>query len=259
MAVNIFSKPVWALALGIALASCGTGQSDEQHPEAIDEQILGDADNSDPALTAALEDEIMVDPDLAGQSNRNAALTGDAVSGAPVPDTLHSPRDAQRAISDGRLLSAPAPTEGEDCEECASGRSAGRGETTLGALADRQATEPEFRECPEPVAYGLQWASTLPRAFEVYPGSEVVEAAGKNTPGCRLRVVSFRSTASMQRLLDWYYTRAIRTGYSSEHQLRHGNNVLGGYRASDEGAYYIIFAARSDGGTDVDIIATGGR
>jgi hypothetical protein len=247
-----------ALTLGLALAACGTGQTDTE-TAALDEAILGEADNSDPALTTALEDQILVDQELAGQSNANAALPGDAVSGAPIPDTMHSAREAQAAIDTGRLLSAPAPTQAEECTECSAGYSATGGDTTLGALAERQAVEPDFQTCTEPVSYGMEWASTLPRAFDIYPGAEVLEAAGKNTPGCRVRVVSFRAGADMQRLLDWYYTRAVRSGYSSEHQLRHGNHVLGGYRSRDEGAYYIIFASRADGGTDVDIVANNGR
>ncbi|MBC2776435.1 hypothetical protein [Parasphingopyxis marina] len=258
MKLNRFSTTAAILALGLGVAACGTGQTDAD-AQAMDEALLGEADNSDPALTTALEDQIMVDQELAGQSNANAALPGDAVSGVPIPDTMHSMADAQRAIAQGRLLSVPAPTQGEDCTDCSAGsRSAAQGETTLGALAQRQASEPDFRECPEPVVYGMQWASALPRPFSVYPGSEVIEAAGKNTEGCRVRVVSFRTAASMDRLLDWYYTRAVRSGYSSEHQLRHGDHVLGGYHARDEGAYYIIFAPRSGGGTDVDIIANNG-
>lgn len=256
MMPNRFSTLTAAVALSLTLAACGTGQS-ETDAEALDSALLGEADNSDPALTTALEDQIMVDQDLAGQSNANAALPGDAVSGSPIPETLHTAADAQEAISAGRLLSAPAPTQGEECTEC-DGRSAGQGETTLGAIAGRQSNTPQGAACTAPVEYGMQWASALPRAFSVYPGSEVVEAAGHNEEGCRVRVVSFRTNASMQRLLDWYYTRAVRTGFSAEHQLRHDNNVLGGYRARDEGAFYIIFAPRPGGGTDVDIIANKG-
>ncbi|MGP1283347.1 MAG: hypothetical protein ACTS1X_10260 [Parasphingopyxis sp.] len=256
MTLNRFSTTA-AIALGLTLAACGTGQTDTD-TEALDEALLGEADNSDPALTTALEDQIMVDQELAGQSNANAALPGDAVSGAPIPETLHTMRDAQEAISQGRLLSAPAPTRGEDCVDCADGRSAAQGETTLGAMAERQASDPGVDRCDGTVEYGMAWATTLPRAFDVYPGSEVAEAAGYNQPNCRMRVVSFRTTASMEHLIDWYYTRAVRSGYSSEHQLRHDNNVLGGYRSRDEGAYYIIFAPRRGGGTDVDVIVSNG-
>ena len=257
MTLNRFSTKTAALALVLTLAACGTGQT-ESDAEALDQALLGEADNSDPALTTALEDQIMVDQTLAGQSNANAALPGDAVSGSPIPETLHTVSDAQQAISQGRLLSAPAPNEGEECTECSTGRSASQGQTTLGAMANNRTNEPDFDSCSAPVEYGLQWANGLPRAFNVYPNSEIVEAAGHNTDGCRMRVVSFRSSASMQRLLDWYYTRAVRSGYSSEHQLRHDNHVLGGYRSRDEGAYYIIFAPRRGGGTDVDVIANNG-
>ncbi|MEM8695650.1 MAG: hypothetical protein AAGE05_06470 [Pseudomonadota bacterium] len=257
MTLNRFSTTAAAIALSLSLAACGTGQT-ETDAEAMDEALLGEADDSDPALTTALEDQIMVDQELAGQSNANAALPGNAVSGAPIPETLHTMRDAQEAIDAGRLLSAPAPTRGEDCVDCAGSRSAAQGETTLGAMAVRQANEPDVDTCDGTVEYGMGWATTLPSAFTVYPGSEVVEAAGYNQDGCRMRVVSFRSRASTERLIDWYYTRAVRSGYSSEHQLRHDNNVLGGFRARDEGAYYLIFAPRRGGGTDVDVIVSNG-
>ncbi|MCA1750000.1 MAG: hypothetical protein LC634_10935 [Sphingomonadales bacterium] len=96
-------------AAALVLGACGTDQHITDDPDEIDEQILGAADNSDPALTEALEDQIMVDPDLAEQSNAHAALPGEAVSGAPVPDTTHSLADAREAIEAGRLLSTPRP------------------------------------------------------------------------------------------------------------------------------------------------------
>ncbi|MBC7985295.1 MAG: hypothetical protein H7X93_01290, partial [Sphingomonadaceae bacterium] len=141
------------------------------------------------------------------------------------------------------------------------GYSAGRGETTLGALAERQsrAAPRDGAECRQNVVYGMQWADLMPRAFTVYPGAEVIEAAGKNEAHCRLRVVSFAASASMERLINWYYTRAVRTGYSAEHQIRNGNHVLGGYRERDQGAFFIIFANHPNGGTAVDIVANNGR
>lgn len=254
-----------AIALAMALAACGTGAT-ESDADGIDEQILGAADNSDPALTTALEDEIMVDTDLAAQSNANSALPNDSMGGAPVPDTFAAMtaemRSAQSAISQGRLLSAPAARQatGDECSDCSAGSSAAQGDTTLGALAETQASSPQGGSCANArVEYGMGWADRMPVAFSVYPRAEVAEAAGNDAPGCRMRVVSFRSAAGMQRMIDWYYTRAMRAGYSSEHLIRGGDHVLGGYRERDEGAYYIIFASRSDGGTDIDIVANNGR
>ncbi len=262
MTVNHIARTC-LIGAALALAACGTeGFGGETDADIIDEQILGEADNSDPALTTALEDQIMVDTDLANQSNRNAALPNDAVSGSPVPDTFGSSRQqqaqAQDAISQGRLLSAPAPREAteEDCGSCDSA-SAAHGDTTLGALASDQSSGGGC--AAGDITYSLAYADRMPAAFRPYPRSEVIEAAGNDAPDCNLRVVSFRSSVDMERLINWYYTRAIRSGYSSEHLLRHGDNVLGGYRGRDEGAYYIIFAARSDGGTNVDIVANNGR
>ena len=112
-----------AAAASLALAACGTDRHvTDEDADSIDEQILGEADNSDPALTEALADQITVDPDLTDQSNRNAALPGDAVSGAPIPDTMHSVSDARAAMAEGHLLSVPAPTRASD-----DGRSAAAG------------------------------------------------------------------------------------------------------------------------------------
>lgn len=240
-----------AMGVALALAACGTGEHvTDQDADAIDEQILGDADNSDPALTEALGDQIMVDPDLAGQSNQHAALPGDAVAGAPIPDTMHNVVDAQAAMAAGDLLSAPQATSVPD-----DGRSAAGGATTLGALAERE----HIDTCQGSVTYGNQWASTMPTAFDVYPHAELIEAAGYDAAGCKMRVASFRTSAPMQRMINWYYTRAIRSGYSAEHQLRGGAHVLGGYRSRDQGAYFIVFDERGDGGTNVDIVANDGK
>lgn len=266
-----FAKSAGVLTIALALAACGTGSEGDNQLAALDEELIGNA-SEDPALTAALEDQIMVDPDLAQQSNRHSALPGSPQTGAPVPDTLRTSaamqREAQRAIADGRLLTAPAATRAEEgCTDCAASRgarqagySAGSGETTLGALAEQQSrAAPQGTECRQNVVYGMQWADLLPRAFEVYPGAQVIEAAGKNEAHCRLRVVSFAVSAPRDRLINWYYTRAVRTGYSAEHQIRNGNHVLGGYRDRDEGAFYIIFADHPNGGTAVDIVANNGR
>lgn len=253
MLANRISTGAGVALLALSLAACGTGGPDTD-TEAMDEALLGEADNSDPALTVALEDQIMVDPDLTGQSNQNAALPGNAVSGAPIPETLDTMQDAQAAIDNGRLLSAPEAIAVEDGD----GRSAAQAQTTQGAMAERQASDPQVESCSGTVEYGIEWAASLPRAFDVYAGSEVIEASGYNQDHCRMRIVSFRTRVPMEHLIDWYYTRAIRSGFSSEHQLRHGNNVLGGFREQDEAAYYLVFAPRQGGGTTVDVVVSHG-
>ena len=73
-----------------------------------------------------------------------------------------------------------------------------------------------------------------------------------------LRRPSFSAPQPMQAVLDWYYTKAVRAGYSAEHQVDGAQHILGGTRARDDGAYVLFLTARRDGGTDLDLVANNG-
>lgn len=103
--------------------------------------------------------------------------------------------------------------------------------------------------------YNLGWAKRLPAAFPIYPGARLGEAAGNDTGACRMRVVSFTTGDDWQHVLDWYNTRAVRSGYSVDHQLRGQDHVLAGDRGSL--AYYLI-ATPIAAGTDVSLIVNAG-
>jgi hypothetical protein len=128
---------------------------------------------------------------------------------------------------------------------------------TLGELAQRQAGG--GGDCVRKVQYSMAWAAKLPAAIPLYPDARVLEAAGNDAAGCGLRVVSFASAAPKQQLIDWYYTQAVRSGYSAEHQASGAEHILAGTRARDDGAYAIFFNDRPGGGTDVDLVANRGR
>lgn len=69
------------LALVAALAGCG-GQAAREHGE--------EADGAhDPVMTAAIEGQLMVDPDLSQANNRNLAAVpaGPADPALPLPDS----------------------------------------------------------------------------------------------------------------------------------------------------------------------------
>ena len=59
-------------------------------------------------------------------------------------------------------------------------------------------------------------------------------------------------------MLDWYYTKAVRGGYSAEHQVDGEQHILGGTRERDGGAYVLFMTPRADGGTDIDFVANNG-
>src|SRR3546814_9116114 len=80
----------------------------------------------------------------------------------------------------------------------------------------------------------MAWANRMPAEFPVYPKAKLMEAAGADGGGCDLRVVSFVTNQPMQNVIDYYYTKAIRSGFDAEHQLMNGEHVLGGVRKKGE-------------------------
>ena len=95
------------------------------------------------------------------------------------------------------------------------------------------------------------------KGYEGTSYADLTEAAGVDRDGCRLRVVSFASAAPMQKMLDWYFTKATAAGYSAGHSTDGKQHVLGGVRGND--AYVVYVTARAGGGSDVDLVSNAGR
>ena len=201
-----------ALAGMAALAACGPS-SDKAELASLDKQIAGN--EADPALTSALEDQILVDPSLAQQSNRNAVRPPE------------SPARSQY----------PAPAED-------------RGASRSDGLATPSA---RAAACGDELDYGPGWARRLPPAFALYPGASLTEAAGQDRADCRMRVVTFKTDAAWRQVVDYYQRRAIGAGYSSEGQVRGTDHILGGVNARDGGAFYLIVTPLARG-SDVALI-----
>ncbi|HYD36497.1 MAG TPA: hypothetical protein VEA60_02720, partial [Allosphingosinicella sp.] len=176
------------------------------------------ANDSDPEIAAALNDQILVDGNLEAQSNRNAARTPARPASATYP--------AADPAAPGGASNAPAAL-GRNCADAAR------------------------------FDYNMGWAKRLAPSFPVYPGGRVTEAAANNSSGCSTRVVTFTTTAGWQPILDWYHTRAVRAGYTSEHQLRDGDHVLAGANEKDNGAFYLIVTPKPKG-SEVALIANNG-
>jgi hypothetical protein len=232
------------VVLPLALAAC-SGGSDE-------EAAANGANGVDPALASALQDQIMVDPGLGQQAN------GDSVRPPGQPYSGGVPADGVAANTDqintADLMKAPAPTTADaNCSECkASGDS-----LTLGGLAAAQ-KDGRTSGCAANIQYGAGWAQRLPADIPLFPQARVTEAAGADGGQCQLRVVSFSSPQPLALMVDWYYTKVVRAGYTAEHQLDGQQHILGGTRDRDGGAYVIYLTARPDGGTDIDLVANNG-
>ncbi|HEX9963520.1 MAG TPA: hypothetical protein VGB04_00885 [Allosphingosinicella sp.] len=207
-----------ALAAALALAACSRGGGEDN--------LAALGNDADPAVTSALNDQILVDSNLANQSNRNAAR--------PSP----TPAAASYPAPDGGA--APAPAKGASPAAAAIGQG-GKG------CSDAARFD-----------YNMAWANRLPQSFPVYPGGRVIEAAANNQSGCSTRVVTFATADHWQRVLDWYHTRAVRSGYSSEHQVRDGDHILAGGKESDKGAFFLVVTPKPKG-SEVALIANNGR
>lgn len=241
----------------LALAACGA-KSAESNTDSLDAELAGDtgANAGDPAIRSALQDQIMVDPALAGQSNADAVRPPQRpYAGATPPDSVAGSRN-DGTVAGGSSPSGggkPAPAPSGDCPQC----KVHDDSVTLGALARRQ-RDRRTAGCAGQLQYSTGWAQRLPADVPLYPDARVDEAAGASASGCALRVVSFSTAASVQAVVDWYYGRVTSAGYSAEHQADGAQHVLGGTRGRDGGAYVIYLRQRNDGRTDVDIVANNG-
>ena len=250
-----------ALVLPLALAACGEAPDNKAELAELDDNLTNPT--NDPAMKGALEDQILVDPDLADQNNVNAVRGASTPANAAVgPDaspngSAEGGKSAANAEFSGTgMLSAPAPTvmTKEECGSCGANKG-----VTLGQKAEQQYARRGKGTCDQKLSYNMGWSNRMPPEFKVYPKARVQEAAGVEGGLCDIRVVSFTTAASMKQVVDYYWTKAKRGGYSAEYVLRDGDHVLGGTRDSDDGAYVITLATRGDGGTSVDIVANNGR
>jgi hypothetical protein len=234
-----------ALAGALALAACGSN-TDSGNLASLDNSLVGN--DADPALTSALQDQIAVDPNLVNQSNRNAVRPPDTPTQAQYPVGQGSgsgqPGGKARQAGGGTIR---APEPGSD----SGGQQAGLASGTTGS-GDCRGAAAKFD-------YNRGWAGRLSPIFPVYPGGRLSEAAGRNQGQCRMRVVSFTTADSPRRVMDFYHNRAVRSGYSSEHQVRGEDHVLGGANQGDGGAFYLIVTPLPSGGSDASLITNNGR
>ena len=246
------------VCLPLALSACGQ-KKDDSNIDSLDAELTGNTQGNsrDPAMTAALQDQIMVDPALAGQSNNDSLRPPQQpYSGAVPPDSVAPSKTADNggagatgSSSGGK--SAPAPNG--NCPQC----KVRDDSVTLGALAKRQ-SDRKTSACAANLQYSTGWVQRLPADIPLYPDARVDEAAGSANGGCALRVVSFSTGASVKAVIDWYYGRVTGAGYSAEHQADGNQHVLGGTRGRDGGAYVIYVQPRGDGRTEVDLVANNG-
>jgi hypothetical protein len=210
------SKPFQTILLAAAaLSIAACGQSEGEKVAKLDNQIVGN--DADPALTSALEDQIMVDPTLAQQSNRNVVRPAERPAQAQYP-----------AANPGQPKAGQAPIPAVNSSGCATGK----------------------------FDYSPEWARRLPPELTIYPGGKLTEAAANNQGACRMRVVTFTSADPAPRVLDWYRGRVQGAGYTADQQQRDGDQILAGSHDGKKSAYYLIVTPKQ-AGSEVAVIVNG--
>jgi hypothetical protein len=215
-----------ASAFALTLAACGG--SDKAALDTLDGKLTGKGD-ADPALTAALEDQIMVDPALSGQANKDAIRPATQPYQAPIP--------ASETTQQSRPATSP----------------------TLGGLAEQQAeiAKDSFNGCALNVQYSADYAARLPSDLPLYPQSQVSEAAGSDQGGCKLRAVSHSTTATMKAVATYYASTANKAGYRITSKVEGNGVMVSGKRVADGGAFYVVLTPVS-GGTTADLVVNNG-
>lgn len=238
---NPLRNALAAGAAALALAACGS-----------DEGQAG-RENRDPAVTAALSDPIMADPDLTSQNRADSALSGGGPATAEIPPDKRGPEEAERArlaarelLGGGPIPPAPAPL-GE------------QGESRLARAATLQAVAEALdlggKACTASVGYGFGWTVLLPAALPVYPRGHARVAAGSDAAGCKLRLVRFVTPVAPVEVADFYYASARKAGLAAELRREGGDLVVQGGKGKARFAVYLRDGG--DGLTEVDLATSG--
>ena len=223
----------------LLLTACGSGE-EEADPLA----------ERDPAVTAALADPLMADPDLTSQNRGNAALTGGgpAAGEIPPPKRGQAELDAARAaaldLTGGGLNPAPPTTLTQETSPADA--------ATAAALVRAL---PWGRACADKLGYTASWAAKLPPALPVYPRGHVQEAAGSDTAGCPLRAVHFQTPVPVDEVVSFYATVAAKGGYALTAGKAGADLTLAGTKGA---ARFALFVRSGTGMTEVNLVTSGG-
>jgi hypothetical protein len=231
-----------AAIIGLAimgLSACSDTPS-KTEIDKLDAELAGKGSQADPALTAALEDQIMVDPSLSNQANTDSIRPADEPVQAPIPPEPKPELAAGTVSGSGAATASPT-----------------KGAVTLGQLAEQQAgiDSANFKGCGLDVDYSMAWSNRLPGDLPLYPKARVAEAAGSNKGSCALRAVTYTASVSPSTLVEYYKILAKRSGYTAESKVEGSSHVVAGTRGQD--AYYVI-VSETTGGTSADFVANNG-
>ncbi|MBC2665818.1 hypothetical protein H7F51_09805 [Novosphingobium flavum] len=229
-----------ALALVPALSACDSKAGED-----------GRRPSSDPIVSAALDEQLMADPDLARINPRHAVVTPGGPPAVPIPPEDSSPEAIAAARAEAVRLVGAAPLHAPQPEPGAPSAAGMTAELTANsALAENG----PGRGCARSLDYAFIWAARMPAVLPIYPRGHVQDAAGSDAAPCRLRVVTFRTPVPLGEVVDFYWTRGRRAGLSPRHRLAGEDHVVAGQKGA---AAFVAYVRSRDLMTEVDLVTNG--
>lgn len=220
--------------LAVALAGCGGGNT------------AADQKQGDAALSAVLDDPIMVEPDLGSMDQSRAGLTAGEPGGTAVP--LVDRSDAAVAAARGDALRLV----GGKIDVLPSAESTEVASPALLAVTAEQlaAALPGVRlDCVKAMRYGMAWAARFPDVIAPYPRSNALEAAGVDSAGCRVRVALFVTPVGKQDVIGFFHARLRASGTKPRFEESNGTSLL--TATSQVSARLVRVREREDGLVEV--------
>lgn len=224
--------------LAFALSACGGNPTAEQ--TAIVNEV-------DPYIARALNDPLMVDPDLAYRNEANAAITIGYDHALPsfkgTEESASAAREVARLelLEEGPIRDLPMPSL----------------EPGPASLANQYGVEAVLEvvgappRCRKDIEGDFAYAASLPDIARVMPHGMVRVAAAVEAPECDLRLVRYVTPVPIVDALQYHYTIATREGFEVSYFAEPEASLT----ADRRGTFLRVFARATSGNlTAVDVV-----
>lgn len=228
------------MAVASTLAACGGDKA---------EKVAGQG--ADPLLAHALAGPLMADPDLASRNHALAAIAGGGPEVVEMPliengaETIAAAKVEAAKLAGGKITPASGATDGSNPVLRDAVTAAQRAAAVKGPGSN----------CGASVSYDMAWSLRLPAMFPIYPRGHLIEAAGNDGNGCKLRVVRIVTPVDPGAVIDFYHTMATTAHYDARHSQADGRDLLEGGKGA--AVYAVQARLREDGLTETDIVVNG--
>ncbi len=190
--------------------------------------------SADPTIARALNDPLMIDPDLAWVNEANSAITYSSNHALPAfaadPYAATRARDGARIElrEAGAIEELPAAGHLPDSESIES-------KSTMREILSVAGAP---RECREGAKDDFVWAARMPESAAIMPHAMVQKAAGLESPQCNLRVIQYITQADAKDVLQYHYNKGLRAKLEMSYRVGISDQIKG-ERAGEKMFVYV--------------------